>query len=40
MSFGLRVINHPVYHLGEIRMALCTLHEKPRSGVQHGQSKS
>jgi len=33
---AMNVIVHTAYHLGEIRQALCTLHETQRSGVQHG----
>lgn len=32
----MNVIVHTAYHLGEIRQALCVLHETQKSGVQHG----
>jgi hypothetical protein len=37
----INVIAHTAYHLGEIRQALCSLHQQPRSGVQfaYGSTK-
>lgn len=35
---SMNFIVHTAYHLGEVRQALCVLHEKQRSGVQHGQA--
>jgi len=35
---AMAIAAHTAYHLGEIRQALCTLHEKPRSGAQHRPS--
>jgi hypothetical protein len=38
----INVVTHTAYHLGEIRQALCILHQQPKTGVQHvyGVSKS